>query len=106
METRDRDALAGLLRKAASQTIPESQFWVEFNALAELVKEPIMKVALDAASNFWHNFHRKKVLFVIPVRPNRSELRQGRDELNLIAAVLETGWRLPLLAEPSKAKNL
>jgi hypothetical protein len=30
METKDRDTLAGLLRKAALQTIGEAEFWVQF----------------------------------------------------------------------------
>ena len=99
MEIKDRDRLASLLRRAASLAIPEAQFWVEFNDLTQRVNEPIMKISGEAATAYWEMFHRKKILHVISVSPTRAELRQGRDELNLIAAVLETGWQLPSLDE-------
>jgi hypothetical protein len=58
-----------------------------------------MKLALSSATSYWQNFHRKSIFFLIPAKPNHAELRQATDELNLIAAVLETGWQLPELAE-------
>ena len=58
-----------------------------------------MEIALASATRYWQTFHRKKILFFIPARPNTAELRQATDELKLIAAVLETGWQLPELAE-------
>lgn len=99
METKDRDTLARLLRRAASQMIGEASFWAEFKAIADHVKEPIMSVALASATRYWQTFHRKKILLFIPARHNAAELRQATDELKLIAAVLETGWQLPELAE-------
>src|SRR5271156_2031044 len=99
METKDRDTLARLLRRAASQTIREAAFWAEFKALDEHTKEPIMSIALASATRYWQTFHHKRILFFIPAWPNAAELRQATDELKLIAAVLETGWQLPELAE-------
>ncbi len=99
METKDRDTLARLFRRAASQTMGEAAFWTEFNTLADHVKEPIMSVALASATRYWQTFHRRKILLFIPAKPDAAELRQATDELKLIAAVLETGWQLPELVE-------
>jgi hypothetical protein len=102
MELEDRNTLAALLKRAAAQTISESDFWAQFDALAERVKEPVVEVALESATHYWGNFHQRSILFFIPVKPNRGQLQQGRNELNLIAEALEAGWELPLLEQRLK----
>jgi len=97
MELEDRKNLAALLRRAAAQTIPEKDFWAAFKALSERVKEPVVDLAFESAGHYWGNFHGRSIFFLIPLQPNRGQLIQGRNELNLIAEALEGGWELPLL---------
>ncbi len=99
MENKDRLTLAALLRNAASQTISEALFWAEMQELTDRVDEPIVKLAVSSATGFWQLFHTKKRFLLRPSRPDAEALRQVTDELNLIAAVLETGWQLPVLPE-------
>jgi len=100
METRDRVTLAALLRSAAEQTISEARFWLEAQELAERVDEPIVKLAVSSAKGYWQLFQTKKKTFLLKAsKPDAAEVRQARDELNLIAAVLETGWQLPVLTD-------
>jgi hypothetical protein len=94
----DHSKLAALLRRAASQTIPEDEFWTEFNALSERLKDPVVEVALESATHYWGNFHKRSI-FLFPLKPNRGQLEQGRNELNLIAYGLEAGWELPEFGE-------
>jgi len=98
----DRIKLAALLRRAAAHTIPEDEFWTEFNALSERFKEPVVEVALESATHYWGNFHKRSI-FLFRLKPNRGQLEQGRNELNLIADGLEAGWELPELEEKLKA---
>jgi hypothetical protein len=99
----DRKQLAALLRRAAAQTIPESEFWAEFNALSQRIKEPVVEVALESATHYWGNFHERSIFFLIPLKPKRGQLEQGKNELNLIADGLDAGWELALLEEKLKA---
>ncbi len=98
MDLEDRRSLATLLRRAAAQTISESEFWAQFDALSARVKEPEVGIARDTAVHYWGNFHARNIL-LIPVKPNRGQLEQGRNELNLIAEGLEAGWELEVLEE-------
>jgi hypothetical protein len=102
MEPDDRSKLAALLKRAAEQSIAESDFWAAFNILAERIKEPVVEAALESATHYWGNFHAKSILFLIPVKPSGEQLQQGRNELNLIAEALEAGWELPMLEEKLK----
>ena len=102
MTLEDRSKLAALLRKAASQTILENDFWKEFNALSGRVNEPIVEIALETATHYWGNFHQRSIFFLIPVRPNPGQLGQGRNELSLIAEALESEWELRTLEEKLK----
>ena len=99
METKDRVTLAELLRKAASQSIAEGQFWSEMQRMTERVDEPIVKLAAGSATGYWQLFQPKKKFLLLSMKPDPAEVRQARDELNLIAAVLETGWQLPELPD-------
>jgi hypothetical protein len=102
MKLEDRNHLADLLKRAAAQTISEAEFWAQINALSERVTEPVIKVALESATHYWGNFHRSSVLFFIPAKPNRGQLEQGKNELNLIAEAVEAEWDLPHLEERLK----
>jgi hypothetical protein len=99
----DCNELAALLRRAAAQTIPESEFWAEFNVLSERIKDPVVEVALESATHYWGNFHQRSIFFLIPLKPKRGQLEQGKNELNLIADGLEAGWELPVLEEKLRA---
>ena len=101
----ERKQLAALLRRAAAQTIPEDEFWAEFNALSLRLKEPVVEVALESATHYWGNFHARSIFFLIPVRPDRGMFEQGRDELNLIADALDAGWELSVLKENWRPSN-
>jgi hypothetical protein len=98
----ERKQLAVLLRRAAAQSIPEDEFWAEFNALSDRLKGPVVEVALESATHYWGNFHARSIFFLIPVKPNRGQLEQGMDELNLIADGLDAGWELSVLEEKLK----
>ena len=88
-----------MLRAAASQTTTEEQFWDDAESILTRVDEPIVKLAMNSATSYWQLFHCKKKFFLVATRPDPAEVRQARDELKLIAAVLETGWQLPELPE-------
>lgn len=103
MELEDRNRLAALLRRAAAQTISETQFWAEVRALSERVGDPVMELALETATHYWGNFHARSIL-LIPKKPNRGQLQQGKNEMDLIAQALESGWDFPILEE--KLKNI
>ena len=96
MKAEDRNKLVSILRRAARQAISEDEFWAEFNALSARADEPAVDLALESATHYWGNFHSRNIL-LIPVKPNRWELEQGRDELQLIADGLEADWPLPEL---------
>jgi len=98
----ERKQLAALLRRAAAQTIPEYDFWAQFNALSQRIKEPVVEVALESATHYWGNFHERSIFFLIPLKPKRGQLEQGKNELNLIADGLDAGWELPVLEEKLK----
>lgn len=91
MENDTRTKFASLLRAAAAQTISEDEFWKEFNALVDSFADPIAGMAHETATHYWGNFHSKNVLF-IPVKPNKYQVIQGQNELNLIAEGLEKAW--------------
>src|ERR1041385_6390532 len=74
----DRNELAALLRRAAAQTIPESEFWAEFNGLSERIKDPVVEVALESATHDWGNFHQRSVFSQTEARPTRT--REERAE--------------------------
>ena len=80
-----------LLRAAASQSISEAEFWDNFNRLEYPANDATLKIAYDVATHFWGNFHERNLLF-IRAKPDRHQLQQGKDQLNLIAEALEAGW--------------
>jgi len=91
MELETKKRFADLLRSAASQTISESDFWHEFNRLESPVDDPNARVAYETATHFWGNFHEKNLL-LMRSKPDRYQVRQGKEELNLIAEGLEGDW--------------
>lgn len=94
---------AALLRAAAAQTVPEKDFWAQFKTLADPVRDPVAGLAFESAVHFWGNFHERN-LFLIRVKPDRYQLLQGQNELNLIADALEEGW--PLAELKRKLKDI
>jgi hypothetical protein len=58
----------------------------------QLREDPLADIAWYTADHYWSNFHRRSILFLIPVGPDRSQLELGRIELNLIANALEGDW--------------
>jgi hypothetical protein len=93
MELDLQKKLAVLLRAAVAQSIPEKDFWEQFKNLVNPVHEPVAALAYDSATHYWGNFHDRNLLF-IPVKPDRYQLQQGQNELNLIADALEGNWPL------------
>ena len=91
MEMETTKQFAHLLRAAAAQTISEPEFWDKFNKLESLAKDPFGRIVNEAAIHFWGNFHERNLL-LIRTKPDRYQLQQGKDELNLIAEGLEADW--------------
>ncbi len=93
MELDVQRKLANLLRAAATQTVPEGDFWTEFKRLVDPVHEPVAGIAYETATHYWGNFHSRNIFFV-RVKPDVHQLRHGQDQLNLIADALDGGWPL------------
>jgi hypothetical protein len=103
MERDVQEKLAALLRAAAAQSVSEKDFWAQFKALADPVREPVAGFAYESATHYWGNFHARN-LFLIRVKPDRYQLLQGQNELNLIADALEGNW--PVSELQRKLKNI
>jgi hypothetical protein len=93
---------AALLRAAAEQAIPEEDFWSQFKSLVDPVREPVAGLAFESATHYWGNFHSRNLLFV-PIKPDRYQMLQGQNELNLIADALDGNW--PVSELKRKLKN-
>jgi hypothetical protein len=91
MVTNIKKELADLLRSAAQLTISETEFWDRFEALVDRTQDPIGAIADETAIHYWGNFHERNLL-LMPVKPDRDQLQQGQEELNVIADGLEQGW--------------
>ena len=48
-------------------------------------------MAHETATHYWGNFHSRNIL-LIPVKPDKYQVMQGQNELNLIAEGLEMDW--------------
>ena len=83
--------LAELLRAAACQMVSESDFWNRFERLADPSNDPIAAVAHETATHYWGNFHSRNLL-MMKTKPDRYQMQQGQEELNLLAEGLEGGW--------------
>lgn len=101
MEPETQKKLAALLRAAATQTVPEKDFWVQFKSLVDPVAEPVAGLAYESAIHYWGNFHQRN-LFLIRVKPDRYQLLQGQNELKLIADALDNNWPVPELQQRLK----
>lgn len=93
MELDTRKKLASLLRAAATQTVPEKDFWAQFKRLVNPVREPVAGLAYESAVHYWGNFHQRN-LFLIRVKPDRHQLLQGQNELTLIADGIDGNWAI------------
>ena len=91
MELETKKHFADLLRAAGSQAISESDFWDKFNGLESPANDPIAKVAYETAIHFWGNFHERNLL-LMRSEPDRHQVQQGKEQLNLIAEGLEGDW--------------
>jgi hypothetical protein len=91
MKVETQKKCAALLRAAATQTVAEKDFWAQFKVLVDPVGEPIAGLAYESATHYWGNFHQRN-LFLVPVKPDRHQLLQGQNELNLIADALDGNW--------------
>lgn len=89
METKKN--FANLLRAAANQTIPESEFWDKFKELEAPADDPMAKIAYENATHFWGTFHERNLL-LIRSKPDRYQVQQGKEQLNLIAEGLDQDW--------------
>jgi hypothetical protein len=101
MEADIQRKLAVLLRAAAAQTIPEKDFWVQFKGLVDPFGDPIAGLAYESATHYWGNFHERN-LFFIRVKPDRYQVLQGKNELNLIADALDNNWSVSDLKQKLK----
>ncbi len=91
MELDTQNKLASLLRAAATQTVPEKDSWAQFKRLVDPVREPVAGLAYESAVHYWGNFHQRN-LFLIRVKPDRHQLLQGQNGLNLIADGIDGNW--------------
>ena len=91
MDKNVQTKFASLLRAAAARGVSEDDFWKQFDALIDPFADPFAGVAYETATHYWGNFHAKNIL-MIPVTPNRHQVAQGQDALNLIAEALERDW--------------
>jgi len=91
MELEQKRTMARLLREAASRTIEENLFWDQFKPLVGDFSDPVAGAAYESALHYWGNFHAKNLLF-IPAKPDRYQVQQGQNELNLIADALDENW--------------
>ena len=91
MELDTQKNLAALLRAAAAQTVSEEDFWAQFEKLVDPIAEPVADLAYESATHYFGNFHERN-LFLIRTKPDRHQLLQGQNELNLIADALDANW--------------
>jgi hypothetical protein len=101
MELETQKKFAALLRATTTQTVAEKDFWAQFKTLVDPVGEPIAGLAYESATHYWGNFHQRNV-FLIPVKPDRHQLLQGQNELNLIADALDGNWSVSELERKLK----
>lgn len=92
----NRMKLAALLRSAAAQTISEHDFWKRFDDLVRGADDRLAGIVFETATHFWGNFHQRNI-FLIPTKPDKGQVLQGKNELNLIADALEGNWSIPEL---------
>jgi len=74
---------------------------MQFNGLVDPVHESIAGLAFESATHYWGNFHQRN-LFFIRVKPDRFQLQQGQNELNLIADALDGNWPISELERKLK----
>jgi hypothetical protein len=98
MDLKDRIEFAELFRRTAQGAIPEEEFWSKLSHLSERVDKQILELAQESAIHYWGNFHQRNILFIC-TKPNRGQLVQGQNELNLIAQAIESGWEPAVLEE-------
>jgi hypothetical protein len=82
--------LAEILRSAARRTIAEADFWDQLKALIDR-HDPIDALAWESSVHYWGNFHSRNIL-LMKTKPDKSQLKQDQDELNLLADAYEGNW--------------
>lgn len=103
MELENRKTLSDLLRAAANQTISESDFWKKLKSLESPADDPIGKIAFETATHFWGNFHERNLL-LMRSKPDRHQVQQGKEQLELIAEGLDRDW--PIAELKRKLDNI
>jgi hypothetical protein len=88
MDTDTQTKLAALLRAAAVRTVSEDDFWREFKTLIDPFADPVAGIAYETATHYWGNFHERNLL-LMRSKPDRHQVKQGKEALNLIAEGLE-----------------
>src|SRR5258705_3118833 len=91
MKPETKKDFADLLRAAASQTLSESEFWEKLKSLETPADDPIARIAYETAAHFWGNLHERNLL-LMRSKPDRHQVRQGKEQLNIIAEGLERDW--------------
>ena len=91
MNIETKKNFANLLRAAANQTISESEFWEKFKNLEAPADDPVAKIAYENATHFWGNFHERNLL-LMRSKPDRYQVQQEKEQLNLIAEGLDQDW--------------
>jgi len=94
--------IARLLRDAAAQAISEDLFWQQFKVLIGDTPDSRVAAGYDEVVHYWGNFHERN-LFLVPVKPDRGQLENGKAALNLIADALEGDWAVEELKKRLKA---
>ena len=93
MELEIKKRCADLLCAATAETISEPEFWRTFKNLKLPTEDPLARIAYEAAIHFWGNFHERNLL-LIRTKPDQYQVQQGKDQLNVIAEGLESGWSI------------
>jgi hypothetical protein len=91
MNMNTRKEIVETLRQAADGTIPEQLFWEKFKSWRRSESDPRFMTAWYHADEYWGNFHARNI-FLIPVKPNKYQLKQGQDILRILAQAFEEDW--------------
>ena len=51
-------------------------------------------IILETATHYWGNFHSRSIVFGLPLAADKEQVRQGENELSLIADGLESGLKV------------
>jgi hypothetical protein len=77
--------------RAVRASISEGEFWKKFKSLEVPADDPMAKIAYENATHFWGHFHERNLL-LMRSKPDRYQVQQGKEQLNLIAEGLDQDW--------------